>query len=360
MTQTNVNLPSIQMLLSNIEQKTDPPQVIQPGYSYNSIYATGSNPSTSTAGPITSTTPVTVSSPLYNNVQYNVSYETPMPQYQPYVQINGYLSPVAGHQVHSNVESIRSAHILKSLAGQTQDVPRYQQPIMNSGAIPPQGIPIYNQIPTPILHKVSTVPYYEHHPNNAMVGNMIHEGIPIDYGTEMTKIMPASPSSISSHSSSRTLSSNTSNTSGSNSNSNGKNLKKCICKKSPSSPEHIPRPRNAFILFRQHLHYSIFPKDRYMLVTQGSFKTNSEVSREIGKRWRSLPAEEKKYWQDLAQKEKEMHRQKYPDYKYAPRKLMDSQDSNSDSDDTGSHHTRHRRRQREPCAYCKLKRRSNN
>lgn len=365
MTQTNVNLPSIQMLLSNIEQKTDPPQVIQPGFSYNSGYSTGPNPSTNSTGPITSTTPVTVSSPLYNNFQYNVSHETPMPQYQPYVQINGYLSPVAGPQVHPNVESIRSAHILESLAGQTQDVPRYQQPIMHAGSGPvsgvtTNGIPIFSQLPTPMLHKVSSAPYYEHHPNNGMMSNMIHEGIPIEYGTEMTKIMPASPSSISSRSSSRTLPSNASHSSNRGSTSNGKNLKKCTCKKNSSSAEHIPRPRNAFILFRQHLHYSIFPKDRYMLVTQGSFKTNSEVSREIDKRWRSLPAEEKKYWQDLAQKEKEMHRQKYPDYKYAPRKLMDSQDSNSDSDETGSHHTRHRRRQREPCAYCKLKRRSNN
>ncbi|SMN19983.1 similar to Kazachstania africana KAFR_0G02830 hypothetical protein [Maudiozyma saulgeensis] len=351
--QANVTLPSIQMLLSNIEQKSDPPQSgpppqMQPSYSYNTMY------STSGSAPIPVSTPVAINSSLYRdpyNAQYNVSYETPMPQYQPYMQVNGYISPVAGPQV-TNMDSIRSAHILKSLSVQTQDVPRYQQPIMHMSA----RVQGYNQLPTPVLHKVSPVPYYEHN------GSMILDGVPMEYSTEMTKIMPASPSSISSNSSSRTSSSSLTSTSASSSTiaGNQKSLKKCTCKKSSGSAEHIPRPRNAFILFRQHLHYSIFPKDRYMLVTQGSFKTNSEVSREIGKRWRQLPAEEKKYWQDLAQKEKEMHKQKYPDYKYAPRKLMDSQDSNSDSDDTSAHHGRQRRRQREPCAYCKLKKRSNN
>lgn len=349
--QANVNLPSIQILLSNIEQKPEPPQPgppappTQPSYSYHTMY------STSGSAPIPVSTPIAINTPLYREPyggQYNVSYETPMPQYQPYMQVNGFISPVAGPQV-TNMDSLRSAHILKSLSVQTQDVPRYQQPIMHMST----RVPVYNQLPTPALHKVPPIAYYEHN------GGMIHDGTQMDYSTEMTKIMPASPSSISSHCSSRTSSSSSASTSTSVI-GNQKSLKKCTCKKSPGSAEHIPRPRNAFILFRQHLHYSIFPKDRYMLVTQGSFKTNSEVSREIGKRWRQLPADEKKYWQDLAQKEKEMHKQKYPDYKYAPRKLMESQDSNSDSDETSGHHSRQRRRQREPCTYCKLKKRSNN
>lgn len=92
----------------------------------------------------------------------------------------------------------------------------------------------------------------------------------------------------------------------------------CNCK---SHSNYIPRPKNAFILYRQHLHQFLFPKDKAQLGSQDSFKTNSLVSREIGRRWRSLSPEEKKYWQDLANNEKELHKEKYPGYKYVPRKL---------------------------------------
>lgn len=98
--------------------------------------------------------------------------------------------------------------------------------------------------------------------------------------------------------------------------------KKCNCNcNCKYHSRYIPRPKNAFILYRQHLHQFLFPKDKSLLDTQGSFKTNSQVSREIGHRWRSLPPDEKKYWQDLADNEKELHKEKYPDYKYVPRKI---------------------------------------
>ncbi|QLL32251.1 hypothetical protein HG536_0C04200 [Torulaspora globosa] len=90
---------------------------------------------------------------------------------------------------------------------------------------------------------------------------------------------------------------------------------------SKSQSRYIPRPRNAFILFRQHLHQSLFSKHKAALHSLGSFKNNSLVSREIGKRWKALSPEEKKYWQDLASTEKALHRQKYPNYKYIPRKV---------------------------------------
>lgn len=329
------------MLLSNINQQQGPVAVAQvQAYPYGNVYNTppGSNGQQQTHAPV------------YRDVYAapaNVSYETPLPQYhqqQPYaVAVNGYVSPIMGPTTHS-MDSARSAHILKSLSVQPQEVPRYNGQELVQVVSGPSQVQMYKpqqQLPTPVLQKVAQVPYYEH--THKTLGELAPTGYPV----EMTRITPASPSS-------------TPNTvgGGNNNGNQGAIPKKCTCKKSPGSAEHIPRPRNAFILFRQHLHYSIFPKDRYMLVTQGSFKTNSEVSREIGKRWRELPADEKKYWQDLALKEKEMHRQKYPDYKYAPRKLMDSSDSNSDSDENGGHHTKQRRRQREPCAYCKLKKRA--
>ncbi|AMD21936.1 HFR081Wp [Eremothecium sinecaudum] len=83
---------------------------------------------------------------------------------------------------------------------------------------------------------------------------------------------------------------------------------------------HIPRPRNAFILFRQHWHQQLFPQERIKQSERGngSFKTNSQVSVDIGQRWRSLSAEDRQHWLDLAKKEKEEHMKKYPNYKYVP------------------------------------------
>ncbi|AEY94677.1 FAAR026Wp [Eremothecium gossypii FDAG1] len=83
---------------------------------------------------------------------------------------------------------------------------------------------------------------------------------------------------------------------------------------------HIPRPRNAFILFRQHWHQQLFPQERIKQSERGngSFKTNSQVSVDIGQRWRSLSPEERQKWLDFAKREKEEHMRKYPNYKYVP------------------------------------------
>lgn len=90
--------------------------------------------------------------------------------------------------------------------------------------------------------------------------------------------------------------------------------------------QHIPRPRNAFILFRQHWHQKVFNQEKEKIITEtndstsklGSFKANSLASRDIGRRWRLLSASDKQYWLDLAKQEKEEHKKKYPDYKYLP------------------------------------------
>lgn len=85
---------------------------------------------------------------------------------------------------------------------------------------------------------------------------------------------------------------------------------KCTCK---SNQNRIPRPRNAFILFRQ--------KNHQLVLEEGSVvRTNPDVSRELGKRWRMLSAEEKNHWIKLAEEEKIAHAKKYPGYKYTPRR----------------------------------------
>lgn len=85
---------------------------------------------------------------------------------------------------------------------------------------------------------------------------------------------------------------------------------KCTCK---STHNRIPRPRNAFILFRQKNHQTLLDEDSMV-------RTNPEVSRELGRRWRLLPREEKEYWNRLAEEEKANHAKLYPGYRYTPRR----------------------------------------
>lgn len=103
--------------------------------------------------------------------------------------------------------------------------------------------------------------------------------------------------------------------------------------------KRIPRPRNAFILFRQHYHRLIFKEQTEKLTSErvqneeqssntkkpadttvDSFKLNSSVSKTIGFKWKNLPVEERQSWLDRAEKEKSEHHLKYPDYKYVPRR----------------------------------------
>lgn len=100
----------------------------------------------------------------------------------------------------------------------------------------------------------------------------------------------------------------------------------CRCIENSQSHQHIPRPRNAFILFRQHWHQQIFTREKEKInsdahsssVKSGSFKANSQASRDIGQRWRLLDDKERQYWLNLAKLEKAAHKKKYPDYKYIP------------------------------------------
>ncbi|KAI1944901.1 slightly ste11-like protein [Ophidiomyces ophidiicola] len=82
----------------------------------------------------------------------------------------------------------------------------------------------------------------------------------------------------------------------------------CLCQPDPK----IPRPRNAFILFRQHFQAAV--------VAQNPGLANPEISKIIGEKWRNLPVESKQDWKNLAEEEKARHQQQYPDYRYQPRR----------------------------------------
>ncbi|KAI0641433.1 hypothetical protein C8Q79DRAFT_1014369 [Trametes meyenii] len=77
------------------------------------------------------------------------------------------------------------------------------------------------------------------------------------------------------------------------------------------SQGYIPRPPNAFMLFRAN-----FVRQKHV---PGSIETNhGSLSKIIGNCWRALPLEEKKYWEIEAKKAKAAHKERYPHYRFRP------------------------------------------
>ncbi|TGJ81747.1 hypothetical protein E0Z10_g7033 [Xylaria hypoxylon] len=82
----------------------------------------------------------------------------------------------------------------------------------------------------------------------------------------------------------------------------------CLCAKAPK----IPRPRNAFILYRQAW--------QGYFATQNPGLANPEISKLIGEKWREQPESVKNEWKQLAEDEKIRHQRQYPGYRYQPRR----------------------------------------
>ncbi|KAF8890511.1 hypothetical protein CPB84DRAFT_1849100 [Gymnopilus junonius] len=77
------------------------------------------------------------------------------------------------------------------------------------------------------------------------------------------------------------------------------------------SQGYIPRPPNAFMLFRAD-----FVKQKHV---PGSIEANhSSLSKIIGNYWRSLPPDEKHAWEVKAKHEKAAHKIRFPDYRFRP------------------------------------------
>ncbi|EQK98872.1 HMG box transcription factor [Ophiocordyceps sinensis CO18] len=87
----------------------------------------------------------------------------------------------------------------------------------------------------------------------------------------------------------------------------------CLCTPAPK----IPRPRNAFILYRQH-HQAQVTADNPKL-------SNPDISKIIGEKWKNEGDEIKKNWKKLAEEEKQRHQNQYPNYRYQPRRGNKSQ-----------------------------------
>ncbi|KAJ1325073.1 HMG box factor [Microdochium nivale] len=82
----------------------------------------------------------------------------------------------------------------------------------------------------------------------------------------------------------------------------------CLCTKAPK----VPRPRNAFILYRQHHQANVASNNPGL--------ANPEISKLIGEQWRDQADDVKDSWKRLAEEEKIRHQQQYPDYRYQPRR----------------------------------------
>ncbi|PCH33237.1 high mobility group box, partial [Wolfiporia cocos MD-104 SS10] len=73
----------------------------------------------------------------------------------------------------------------------------------------------------------------------------------------------------------------------------------------------IPRPPNAFMLFRSNLW-------RSGQITSVVEKDHRQISRIAGKLWRALSDAERAPFNAAAQAEKLKHQERYPGYKYSP------------------------------------------
>ncbi|KAK2061149.1 HMG box protein [Colletotrichum caudatum] len=99
----------------------------------------------------------------------------------------------------------------------------------------------------------------------------------------------------------------------------------CLC----TPALKVPRPRNAFILYRQH--------HQAQVIAQHPGLSNPEISKIIGEQWRIQPDDIKESWKKLAEEEKIRHQRQYPDYRYQPRRggRPGSRPSLSSGADTG-------------------------
>ncbi|KAJ5930674.1 hypothetical protein N7466_006167 [Penicillium verhagenii] len=76
--------------------------------------------------------------------------------------------------------------------------------------------------------------------------------------------------------------------------------------------KHVPRPPNAWILYRQNHHAvttSLYPD-----------LPNTEISKIIANQWKNEPSNTRQMWQNMANRAKAQHALENPSYRYTPRR----------------------------------------
>lgn len=92
--------------------------------------------------------------------------------------------------------------------------------------------------------------------------------------------------------------------------------KACVC---AAFEQKIPRPKNAFILFRSHYAKQLSRSaDIDPSLSKNGRQNNQKVSGLAAKKWREEAPSVRKHFHDLADAEKARHQAMYPDYKYMP------------------------------------------
>lgn len=97
-------------------------------------------------------------------------------------------------------------------------------------------------------------------------------------------------------------------------------------KKRRGGADYIPRPPNAFLIFRSDY------------CAQEKLKANPQrhhkiISADAGKTWRALPEKERKRYEELAVEAKAEHARRYPHYRYSPASRKGSNNVKEGSDD---------------------------
>lgn len=79
----------------------------------------------------------------------------------------------------------------------------------------------------------------------------------------------------------------------------------------PNSEPHIPRPLNAFFIYRRDV-------NRKMKATSKQSHQQADISKAVAQQWQEEPPDVRMKYQHLAKEAQEEHQRMYPNYRYNP------------------------------------------